>query len=200
MVNLFNYGKITNNTTNTNNTKNSENSEIIYQIYDFKILSKIREFLIHKTSTNVNIHGKNLLVISMNSLPIEIEKNIKSEIINTGLISSLINDTNLNHSNSKISSPFVFDKNDSKTDETNANLNINSKSQGSQGSQGEKFIENYLLKSCYYIEELDEENSLLGFFIESEISPDENLQDHILKDYITHIKKIRENILFDLNK
>lgn len=188
MVNLFNYAK------------NSENFEIIYQIYDFKILSKIREFLIYKTSTNINIHGKNLIVISMNSLPIEIEKNIKSEIMNTGLISSVLNDTNFNQTNSKISSPFVFDKNESKNDETTANANTNLNSISNSKSQGEKIFENYLFKSCYYIEELDEENSLLGFCIESDISPDENLQDHILKDYINHIKKIRENILFDLNK
>jgi hypothetical protein len=187
MVSLYNYE------INTVSDEKCQtlNSEVIYQVYDFKILSKMRDFIIFKNSKNIILNGKNFYLISMNSVPTEIEKKIKEEIIFSGHL-NLINE--MNQDNSKRSSTCGI-VNIDKNELNNPMTNLNSK------GQGEIFNETSVIYSCgYYIEELDDENSLLGFWIESEFSHDENLQDHVLKDYLSHLKKIRENILFDINK
>lgn len=59
----------------------------------------------------------------------------------------------------------------------------------------------YIFSSGYYIEDLNSPNVCkLGFWIECDMSSDETLQDHVIKDYLNHIKSIRDNILFDISK
>ncbi len=116
-------------------------TSIQYQIYDFKLLSKNRDFLVIESQKNLKIGDKTFNFLCFNSL--ENEFNYKCE----------------NSERAKITSSGYF-----VTDTENLN-------------------------QC-----------LLGFWIESEVTHDENLQEHVMKDFITHIKKIKDNLLFDILK
>lgn len=65
----------------------------------------------------------------------------------------------------------------------------------------EKAERGYINSSGYYIEPLTNPNTCkLGFWIEGDLKTDPNLEDHILRDYLNHLIKIKDNIMFDLIK
>jgi hypothetical protein len=199
---------------NLSENKNCE-IQILYQIYDFKILSRIRDFIIIEKSRSLKIKEKEIHIISFNSIPLDLEKQIKEEIFNfkntqnnnednlscsysyENLISikEYIKETNSMSHTHKISGDQIFDSTSTPT--TTALKNKEDKKVINRSEQNDRSV---IHSSGYFIESIDEGNSLLGFWIESEFTPDENLQDHVLKDYLNHLKKIKDNILFDFNK
>jgi hypothetical protein len=119
----------------------NKDTSIQYHIYDFKLLSKNRDYLVIESQRLLNFGDKTLNILCLNSLENE----------------------------------------------------FNFKCDNSEKAQ--------MTSSGYFVTDTEDANEcLLGFWIESEVTNDENLQEHVMKDYISHIKKIKENLLFDILK
>ena len=109
-----------------------------YLLYDFKLLSKKRNFIVAESKMQIKMGEKILDIVYMKS----------------------------------IDHKFEFDYENSE--------------------RAKIYSSGYFVTDCENPQE-----SLLGFWIESEITNDENLQDTIMKDYLNHIKNLRDNLMFN---
>ena len=108
---------------------------IQFMVYDFKLLSRSRDFIVAEKTRDIVIGGKSLFVSSINSISPNFEYRLE---------------------NSK-------------------RCNV--------------------ISSGYFVTETDQlGESLLGFWIECEVTKDENLQEIIMKDYLSHLKSLRMSL------